>query len=233
MSPLGGDEADYVLIYDGENGLRMAPRAAAAAFEGQDPGHLEMAAPEPETAEASKGGQGAKIAAAIGAVAALGLLGFLVGRGPAPGAGPATVAPVAALTPPPTATPSAPTSRALAHRATKIVGHSAKRLAHGPVLHAAAHKTASHRTRACASARSLAERVVCRDPQLAAEDARLGRVLRSAALAGAPVSELEGGQTAWLVARDLAARRSRGEVAAVYRQRIQEVESLANETPPF
>ena len=240
MNRLGGDDADYVLIYDGENGLRMAPRASAAAFEGQDPGHLEMAPTAAETAASSRGAGRAKIAAVIGAVAGLGLLGFLVGRGHPPGVSaprPVAIAPATqtALTTHPTVSPAIQAHGAPAAQAKiRDVARSHVPPSRARVLQATAnHRPAIRRRGACASARGWAELVVCRDPQLAAEDARLGRALTSAIQAGAPTADLQDGQTAWLAQRNLAARRSRSEVAAAYRQRIEEVESLANEAPPF
>jgi uncharacterized protein len=75
--------------------------------------------------------------------------------------------------------------------------------------------------------------MVCRDPELAAQDARLAQALAAATKAGVPVNDLQDGQAAWLAQRNAAAHRSRAEVSAAYRQRIEEVESLANEAPPF
>ncbi len=77
------------------------------------------------------------------------------------------------------------------------------------------------------------DRLVCRDPALAAQEARLGGALNAAAQAGVPMADLQDGQFAWLAARNAAARRSHAEVSAAYRQRIEEVESLAREAPPY
>ena len=77
------------------------------------------------------------------------------------------------------------------------------------------------------------DRLVCRDPALAAEDARLAVALKAAAEAGVPIADLQAGQFTWLAARNAAARRSNAEVSAAYRRRIEAVESLANEAPPY
>ena len=78
----------------------------------------------------------------------------------------------------------------------------------------------------CGGAHTYAEQMVCSDPQLAAADRRLERAYRRALQAGAPRDELSADQEDWLAVRELAARRSPGAVAAVYQQRIEELESL-------
>ena len=246
MSGIVNDDGDYVLIYDGENGLRMAPRAAAAAFEDLDAAELNVAQPEarlstPETLPR-------RGVAVIGAVIVLGLVGFVVGWGwrlPARPARPAV--PASTMVQPKVAMSPAPVAAVARSRPMRVAAAPPRRRVVAPAHHApparpshvAVAKAATVKVRspaepaACATARSWAERVVCRDPELTAQDARLDQALKSAAQVGVPSGDLQQGQTAWLAQRDAAARRSRDEVATAYRQRIDEVESLANETPPF
>lgn len=232
MTRLGGDDADYVLIYDGENGLRMAPRAAASGFEDQGPGHLDVGAPP--TLAPTQGPlspRGAQVAAVIGVVVAVSLLGFLLGRLPGPAAtSPARVnIPAAASTPAPILRGGPRATRPAPARHLEAVRRPA---AHRPA--GATHRTvAIHKAGRCATARGWTNHMVCRDPELAAQDARLAQALTSAAKAGVPVNDLQDGQAAWLAERNAAAHRSRAEVSAAYRQRIEEVESLANPAPPF
>ena len=83
----------------------------------------------------------------------------------------------------------------------------------------------------CAGAASLGERMVCEDPGLAAADRQMSRAYRRALDAGAPPAELREDQRDWLDIREVAARRSPGAVAAIYRQRIAELEELADDPP--
>jgi uncharacterized protein YecT (DUF1311 family) len=237
MTRPGGDDADYVLIYDGENGLRMAPRAAALGFEDQDPGHLDVGAPAalaPTRGPVSP--RGAQVAAVIGVVIAVSLLGFLLGRLP----GPAATSRARVAIPAATAIPPAPVPvlrggpRAARPAPARHLEVARRPAAHRPA--AAIHRTAAiHKaaTGRCATVRGWTNHLVCRDPQLAAQDARLAQALASAAKAGVPVDDLQDGQATWLAQRNAAAHRSRAEVSSAYRQRIEEVESLANQAPPF
>jgi len=242
MSGSGGDDGDYVLIYDGANGLRMAPRAAAAAFEGQDPGHLDMSPPTsaPDVARAAPESRPRPAVVVIGAVIGLSLLGLVAGlalRLPAVQPPlrielPTAPAPVLAGAPTTAARPHGSASRVLA------AGRRA-RTGHPPLAVATRSVTRTIHTRhaapagPCDAISDRVERIVCRDPDLAAQDARLARALRAATQAGLPPRELEDGQTVWLMERDAAARRSRAEVAAAYQRRIDDLEAQAGEAPPF
>ena len=240
MTQLADSESDYVLVFDGVNGLRMAPRAMAAAFEDQDPGHLQVEPPPVTEAQAGRAPRTGRAVAVIGAVIALGVVGFTVGRivrspGPVVGrparlAPPALVEPasgpiLAAPRPPDPILPSSHAARRAASRTMAQVAHPSS----PPRL--AVHKPAPG-PMPCMTG-GWTDRLVCRDPALAAQDARLGAALKSAAQVGVPMVELQDGQFAWLAERNAAARRSRAEVSAAYRRRIEEVESLANEAPPY
>lgn len=83
----------------------------------------------------------------------------------------------------------------------------------------------------CSAARSLAEQMVCEDPRLAAADRRMAQAYRRAMASGAPPAMLREDQADWLDVREQAARYSPDAVAAVYRQRIGELEELAADTP--
>ena len=82
----------------------------------------------------------------------------------------------------------------------------------------------------CASARPGAEQIICSDPALASEDRTLARAYRRALASGAaPPGALRAEQRDWMAIREDAARRSRRALADVYRQRIEELNSLAAE----
>jgi len=244
MSRYDADDGDYVLIYDGENGLRMAPRAMAAALQAQEAGELEMM-PAAEAEAVPDGGRARQLLVVIGIVAGLGLLGFLVGRdwGPSktPQVSPA-LAVAAEIAPPPSTAaaahsidraaprrPPQPTGRAIDRRRVEKAAKHSRAPRPAAVRKAAAPASAA----ACRPASTWAEWMVCHDAGLSAQDAQLARALKAASAAGAPSQDLEAGQAAWAARRNAAARRSRTEVSAAYRQRIEEVERLAKETPPF
>jgi uncharacterized protein YecT (DUF1311 family) len=84
----------------------------------------------------------------------------------------------------------------------------------------------------CAEALGEAEILVCSDARLAAADRRMARALRAALDAGAPAWRLRRDQRDWLAARDAAAREAPGEVAGLYGQRIEELESIAQGAGP-
>jgi uncharacterized protein YecT (DUF1311 family) len=85
----------------------------------------------------------------------------------------------------------------------------------------------------CSRLRSRGEAMVCADPRLAALDSRLERAYRTALASGrAPPDDLAADQDDWLAIREQAARISRGAVASIYRQRIDELEALSGEGPP-
>ena len=79
----------------------------------------------------------------------------------------------------------------------------------------------------CRYARSPAERMVCGDSELARLDRRLNRSFQQAVGSGIPYRELRAEQDDWLNIREDAARRSPEAVASVYRQRIRELNALA------
>ena len=234
MSQLADNDADYVLVFDGVNGLRMAPRGAAEALESQDSGRLSVSPPslaaQQDEAIAHRGAGRAMVV--IGAVIALGVVGFTVGRwltesSATPVAGVAkpaarSVGTILGATP-----PLSPAAVAAPRRARAVA------IAHRP---SAARPVVARKPEPAATscrAGGWTDRLVCHDPALAAQDVRLGSALKAAAQAGVPAADLQDGQFAWLAARNAAARRSKAEVAAAYRRRIEEVESLANETPPY
>jgi uncharacterized protein YecT (DUF1311 family) len=77
----------------------------------------------------------------------------------------------------------------------------------------------------CARPASPGQRMVCHSPSLRAADRRMMRAYAEARAAGAPPRALRRDQVRWLKARDAAARRSRSAVEALYRRRIQVLES--------
>lgn len=81
----------------------------------------------------------------------------------------------------------------------------------------------------CRRARSPAEEMVCADPDLAAADRRLARAFQRALRAGTPYDLLRAEQDDWLEIREDAARRSTRAVAAVYGQRIAELDAMADD----
>jgi len=83
----------------------------------------------------------------------------------------------------------------------------------------------------CAATGSFAEKMVCEDAALAAADRRMNNAYAAAVAAGAPEGVLRAEQDDWLGIRDQAARHSRGAVENIYRQRIEELESLSAPRP--
>ncbi|WP_309644206.1 hypothetical protein [Phenylobacterium sp.] len=81
----------------------------------------------------------------------------------------------------------------------------------------------------CRRARSPAEEMVCDIPALAAADRQLARAFQRALRAGAPYDELRSEQDDWLEIREDAARRSPRAVAAIYDQRIEELNAMADD----
>jgi uncharacterized protein YecT (DUF1311 family) len=75
----------------------------------------------------------------------------------------------------------------------------------------------------CRSPQTRAERLVCRDPELAAEDRRLAQVYRAAIAGGAPKARLAREQDDWLKAREVASRRSGQDVQNLYAARIDDL----------
>lgn len=81
---------------------------------------------------------------------------------------------------------------------------------------------------ACSDAPTLARAMVCGDRRLAILDQRMKQAYAAALSAGAPGDVLREDQEDWLNVREDAAQKSRGTVAAVYRQRIAELRQLAD-----
>jgi uncharacterized protein YecT (DUF1311 family) len=80
----------------------------------------------------------------------------------------------------------------------------------------------------CRYARSRAEDMVCADPGLARADRVLERSYARAVAFGVPRRMLRDEQDDWLAIRESAARYSRSAVADVYRQRIRELNAMAD-----
>jgi uncharacterized protein YecT (DUF1311 family) len=85
----------------------------------------------------------------------------------------------------------------------------------------------------CRGARAMSEQMVCGDARLARLDRRLNRAFERAVESGVPYRELRNEQDDWLGIREDAAHRSPDAVASVYRQRIAELNDLANEPGPY
>jgi uncharacterized protein YecT (DUF1311 family) len=81
----------------------------------------------------------------------------------------------------------------------------------------------------CRDGPSRARTMVCRDDGLAALDRRMKRAYAEAVAAGTPANALREDQDDWMDIREDAARYSRNAVANVYRQRIAELERLAED----
>lgn len=72
----------------------------------------------------------------------------------------------------------------------------------------------------------------CPDPAIAEAETDLQQAYQRALRAGAPADELRAGQIDWLLARQTAAHRSPGDLPGLYRQRIAQLNALADEEPP-
>jgi uncharacterized protein YecT (DUF1311 family) len=81
----------------------------------------------------------------------------------------------------------------------------------------------------CAEAPTPAMAMVCRDMSLAEADRRMKRAYRAALAAGVPADELARDQDDWLDVREEAAQVSRRAVADIYRQRIRELQAMADD----
>jgi hypothetical protein len=79
----------------------------------------------------------------------------------------------------------------------------------------------------CRFARSMADRLVCVDPRLAAADRRMAQAYHHALDVGVPEEVLRRQQEAWLDARDQAAREGPEALADIYGQRIAELQGMA------
>ncbi len=79
----------------------------------------------------------------------------------------------------------------------------------------------------CEGADSRAERMICADPRLAADDRRMDRLYHQALDAGVPARILRRQQRDFLDAREAAARQGPDAVADVYGERIAELQGMA------
>lgn len=84
----------------------------------------------------------------------------------------------------------------------------------------------------CRRAASYAEEMVCSDPALAAADRHLARAFQRAMRLGVPYDLLTAEQNNWMMAREEAARRSPRAVAAIYDQRIEQLNAMARGEGP-
>ena len=83
----------------------------------------------------------------------------------------------------------------------------------------------------CRYPRSYAQRMVCGDPDLAAQDRRMSRAYVAALAAGVPQDQLRAEQSDWLSLREDAARRSPQALNSIYEQRINDLWALATRRP--
>ncbi|WP_293355942.1 lysozyme inhibitor LprI family protein [Phenylobacterium sp.] len=104
---------------------------------------------------------------------------------------------------------------------------AAREIAEAPVPRDAAAVEPARVSFDCRDAPSLAREMVCGDAGLAAMDRRMKRAYAAAVAAGARQDELAADQADWLDIREEAARRSRRSVANIYRQRIDELQAMA------
>jgi uncharacterized protein YecT (DUF1311 family) len=90
-------------------------------------------------------------------------------------------------------------------------------------------RPASH----CDSRLRPSEQMVCADPELAALDRQLNHAFNLAVRSGASREALREEQDDWEMARERAARRSPAAVADLYRKRIDDLMSLAEQRGEF
>ena len=84
----------------------------------------------------------------------------------------------------------------------------------------------------CRQAQSLAEEMVCTDAVLAAADRHMARAFQRAVRSGAPYDQLRAEQNDWMAMREDAALRSPRALAALYDQRIAELNAIAEGPGP-
>ena len=84
----------------------------------------------------------------------------------------------------------------------------------------------------CRRAASYAEEMVCSDPALAAADRHLARAYQRALRLGVPYDLLQAEQNNWMAVREEAARRSPRAVAALYDQRIEQLNAMTRGPGP-
>jgi uncharacterized protein YecT (DUF1311 family) len=80
-------------------------------------------------------------------------------------------------------------------------------------------------------ARNACMPYTCTDPAIVAADSDLQQAYQRALSSGAPADQLRAGQIDWLLARQAAASRSPADLAGVYRQRIAQLNAIADEPP--
>jgi uncharacterized protein YecT (DUF1311 family) len=120
---------------------------------------------------------------------------------------------VAEAAPPPavkTHPPAAPLRLAVARRAPKT---------------AAAWRPTRQSDKACRP-------YACPDPEITAAEGDLQQAYQRALRAGAPADQLRAGQVEWLLARQAAANHSPADLPGIYRQRIAQLNALADDEPP-
>ena len=83
----------------------------------------------------------------------------------------------------------------------------------------------------CSPDGSRAKVTLCADPGIAAADHDMERAFQRALRSGAPVKVLRADQDAWLNLREKAARRSPGDLAEAYAQRVSDLNALADDPP--
>lgn len=247
------DKPDYVLVYDGESGLRMAPPSARRQVF-SEPGMIVMGQPTPSpTVEPLSNdwpGRRRLTLAGFAGLCAIGLgLGFAARHAPSlpsvgalpPSSSRMRVVVASAIPPSPPPVQAGALPLEVLPRAALVLGPTPIRAPSPAAAQAvikvdapAAQATASldEAVDPCRGARSLGEVVVCRDPGLRAADRRLRHAFRAAARSGIPYDQLRAEQDDWLDIREDAAERSPHAVARVYDQRIEELEAMVTDGPP-
>lgn len=243
------DKPDYVLVYDGESGLRMAPPSARRQVF-SEPGMIVMGQPTPSpTVEPpSNDWPGRRRLTLVGfaGLCAIGLgLGFAARHAPSlPSVGAPSpisshmqvvVASAQPSSPPPVQAGALPLE--VLPRAALVLSPPAIQAPSPPATPAVVKVGAPAPlgevvADPCRGARSLADTMVCRDPGLRAADRRLRHAFRAAARSGLPYDQLRAEQDDWLDIREDAAEQSPRAVAQAYDQRIEELEAMTADGPP-
>ena len=249
------DAPQPYMVYMGPRPVRpvaetLSAEAAARAVEDWRKAH-----PEFGKAGASAGERSGLVAAVGGALVAGLTLGIWIGptlRPVATGAPPTAAMDVATAAP--ALTPGrAPPDRAMIAAQALISGLTplpgAGTVGHRGKVHAASgkarHVAVAAKPKAvvrqdqpalaeqigCKPAASRLQVTLCADPTIAAADQDLKRAYQRALKSGAPVKVLRAQQDDWQAASETAAARSPGELASAYRQRIGELNALADDPP--
>ncbi len=253
------DAPQPYMVYMGPRPVRpvaetLGAEAAARAVEDWRKAHPEFAKATPS------GGDRSSLVVAVGGALVAGLtLGIWIGptlRPVEPGAAPPAAMDVATATPerPALAGGHAPPDRAMIAAQALISGLTplpgAQLVTHRGKVHAASGK-ARHIALAaklkavvrqdpepaltdqvgCKPAASRLQVTLCADPTIAAADQDLKRAYQRALKAGAPVRTLRAQQYDWQAASEAAAARSPGELVSAYRQRIEDLNALADDPP--